>query len=124
MILGRRIAILTPTGRRNMRSLAILALLILLTGCARRSEAVALEREKFAAVYAAVLEQNEASRLAGLDSSRAANAVVHVLDSAGVSLEQMRQSLQAYQSDPAQWRDILQEATRQLEERSSRRLAP
>lgn len=100
----------------------ILCALVALSACAPQTRTPAvIPDEKFAAIYASLIETGEASHKAGLDSLAARSAADSVLRSAGVSADQFRATVQALNADIRQWKKVSEAAARILEERATAR---
>ena len=99
-----------------------LSVIFFTEGCLQhRPEGKRLTAEQFAAIYADLLVQGEASRQAGFDSVLAQAAADSVLERAGVTRNQYRATVDWLNEDPARWKEVGDEATRMLGRRESTR---
>jgi len=101
--------------------LALLVLLALSACAPRARDAAVIPEEKFAAIYASLIETGEVSQKAGLDTTRAHAAADSVLRSAGVTADQFRATVQALNADVRKWKMVSDAVARILEERATAR---
>ncbi|HUI64280.1 MAG TPA: hypothetical protein VL126_05545 [Bacteroidota bacterium] len=99
-----------------------LLVLLAITACTPRARnAAVIPEEKFAAIYASLIETGEASQKAGLDTTAEHAAADSVLRSAGVTADQFRATVQALNADVRKWKTVSDAVARILEERATAR---
>ena len=106
-----------------MRSCAVLILLLLpLPGCSRGGAGEAAPGEvKTARILASLIETAAKSREAGLDPRAAAAAADSVLKSESTTRVEFRAAVRALNVDVRRWREVSEEASREIEGRLAAR---